>query len=54
MKRNTGILVRADRGIEKPADLKGKKVAVPEYQQTAALWCRGALEQVFHPATIDL
>src|SRR6266481_73320 len=37
---HTGILVRTDRGIEKPEDLKGKKVAVPEYQQTAALWCR--------------
>ena len=33
-----GILVRKDRGIEKPSDLKGKKMGVPEYQQTAALW----------------
>src|SRR5689334_14781503 len=26
-----GVLVRKDRGIDKPADLKGKKMGVPEY-----------------------
>jgi 4,5-dihydroxyphthalate decarboxylase len=41
---HTEILVRRAAGIEKPADLKGKRVGVPEYQQTAALWARGALE----------
>ena len=40
---HTGILVRRDAGIATPADLKGKRVGVPEYQQTAALWTRGAL-----------
>src|SRR3989442_10513053 len=44
---HTVILIRTDRGIEKPADLKGKKVAVPEYQQTAALCGRGALQHEF-------
>ena len=38
------MLVRRDAGIETPADLKGKRVGVPEYQQTAALWTRGALQ----------
>jgi 4,5-dihydroxyphthalate decarboxylase len=51
---HTGILVRTDRGIEKPADLKGKKVAVPEYQQTAALWCRGALQHEFGVTPFDI
>src|SRR5262245_2572413 len=51
---HTGILVRTDRGIEKPADLKGKKVAVPEYQQTAALWCRGALQHEFGVTPLDI
>src|SRR5438034_7945232 len=32
------ILVRREARIEKPADLKGRRVGVPEYQQTAALW----------------
>jgi len=40
---HTGVLVTAASGIEKPEDLKGKRVGVPEYQQTAALWSRGAL-----------
>jgi 4,5-dihydroxyphthalate decarboxylase len=51
---HTGILVRTDRGIERPADLKGKKVAVPEYQQTAALWCRAALQHEFGVTPLDI
>src|SRR5437879_9796831 len=35
------ILVRRDSGIERPADLKGRRVGVPEYQQTAPMWTRG-------------
>jgi 4,5-dihydroxyphthalate decarboxylase len=42
---HTGMLARKDRGINKPEDLKGKKIGVPEYQQTAALWSRGILQQ---------
>jgi 4,5-dihydroxyphthalate decarboxylase len=41
------ILVRRDAGIDKPADLKGRRVGVPEYQQTAALWARGILQHEF-------
>ena len=44
---HTGVLVRTDAGIEGPKDLRGKRVGVPEYQQTAALWSRGALEHEF-------
>jgi 4,5-dihydroxyphthalate decarboxylase len=44
---HTGIMVRTDRGINKPADLKGKRIGVPEYQQTAALWARGVLQHEF-------
>ena len=40
--------------IEKPADLKGKRVGVPEYQQTAALWTRGALEHEFGVRARDM
>ena len=36
-----------DAGIETPADLKGKRVGVPEFQQTAALWARGVLKHEF-------
>jgi 4,5-dihydroxyphthalate decarboxylase len=44
---HTGVLVRSDSGIEKPADLHGKRVGVPEYQQTAALWTRGILHDEY-------
>jgi 4,5-dihydroxyphthalate decarboxylase len=44
---HTNILVRAGAGIERPADLKGKRVGVAEYQQTAAVWTRGALAHEF-------
>jgi len=43
----TWILVRRDAGIEEPKDLKGKRVGVPEFQQTAALWSRGILQHEF-------
>lgn len=44
---HTGIYVRTDRGIEMPTDLRGKRVGIPEYQQTAAIWTRGVLEHEF-------
>ena len=31
-------------GIEKPADVVGKRIGVGEYQQTAALWMRGIID----------
>jgi 4,5-dihydroxyphthalate decarboxylase len=44
---HTTTLVRRDAKIEVPADLRGKRVGVPEYQQTAALWARGVLQHEF-------
>ena len=41
--RHTAIHVRTDR-IKKPADLKGRKVGVPEYQLTANVWARAILQ----------
>src|ERR1700761_5387444 len=38
---HTMIHVRADAGIERAEQLAGKKVGVPEYQQTSAVWGRG-------------
>ena len=48
------MLVRKDAGIAGPADLKGKRVGVPEYVQTAALWTRGVLESEFGIAPKDM
>ena len=44
---HTFILVRRDAGIHTAADLKGKRVGVPEYHQTAAMWARGVLKDEF-------
>jgi 4,5-dihydroxyphthalate decarboxylase len=51
---HTMMLVRKDAGIDGPADLKGKRVGVPEYVQTAALWTRGILESEFGVAPGDM
>jgi len=51
---HTEILVRGDSGIESPEDLKGKRVGVPEYQQTGALWGRGVLQNEFGVASGDM
>jgi 4,5-dihydroxyphthalate decarboxylase len=45
--RHSCVFVRADAGIAVPADLRGKRVGVPEYQMTAAVWIRGFLSDDF-------
>jgi len=40
--RHSCIFVNPDR-IKKPEDMKGKRIGVPEYQMTAAVWIRGML-----------
>src|SRR5688572_33466706 len=41
--RHSCIFVSAKSGIRQPADLKGKRIGVPEYQMTAPVWIRGIL-----------
>ncbi|BAW24048.1 ABC transporter substrate-binding protein [Pseudomonas putida] len=43
--RHTSIYIRNDRGIKSAADLKGKRIGVPEYQLTANVWVRLFLEE---------
>lgn len=43
--RHSAIYVRTDRGIHGPSDLAGRRIGLPEYQQTAALWVRGILRE---------
>jgi 4,5-dihydroxyphthalate decarboxylase len=52
---HTGVLVSEKSGITKPEELNGKRVGVPEYQQTAALWTRGILQHEYgvDPKTIS-
>src|SRR5260370_1299165 len=51
--RHTSIYVRTDR-IKAPADLKGRKVGVPEYQLTANVWARAILEDDFGVKPADI
>ena len=47
MFRHSSIYVYGPSGIEKPGDLIGKRVGVPEYQVTAAVWARGILQHEY-------
>ena len=41
--RHSAVYLRADSKIERPQDLKGKRIGVGDYQMTAAVWVRGFL-----------
>lgn len=43
--RHAAVYIRADRGIDRPEDLAGATVGVPEFQQTVGLWVRGILAE---------
>lgn len=45
--RYDAIYVRSDRDIENPRDLEGKRIGVPEYQLTMAVWLRGMLQDEY-------
>jgi len=51
--RHNAVYVRTDR-IKKPADLKGKKVGVPEYQLTANVWARALLDDDYGVKPADI
>ncbi len=51
--RHTSIYVRTDR-VKKPADLKGRKVGVSEYQLTANVWARALLEDQYGVKPSDI
>ena len=52
--RHSVVYVRTDRGIERPEDLRGRCVGVPEYQLSAAVWVRGMLQDDYRVAPEDL
>lgn len=52
--RHNAIYVNTKAGIKKPEDLRGKRVGVPEYQQTAAVWSRWALQHEFGVKPSDI
>ncbi len=52
--RHASIVIRTDRGIRTPADLKGKTIGLPEYQQTANVWVRGMLKDEYGVEASDI
>ena len=45
--RHRNIFVRTDSGIEKPEDLRGKRVGTPGYGMSSHTWIRGFLQDVY-------
>ena len=45
--RHSAIYIRADAGIDRPEDLIGRNIGVPEWQLTANLWARGILSDEY-------
>lgn len=52
--RHSLFFINADARIERPEDLRGKRVGVPEYHMTAALFSRGVLWDDFGIAASDI
>src|SRR3954463_8447242 len=52
--RHSCIFVSPQSGIRRPEDLKGKRMGVPEYQMTAAVWLRGILADDYGVKVSDL
>jgi 4,5-dihydroxyphthalate decarboxylase len=52
--RHTSIVVRTDRGIARPGDLKGRRIGTPEYQLTACVWARALLEDEYGVKPSDI
>jgi 4,5-dihydroxyphthalate decarboxylase len=52
--RHSSIFVGAEAGIATPKDLVGKRVGVPKYHMTAAVWIRGMLEDEYGVAPRDM
>jgi 4,5-dihydroxyphthalate decarboxylase len=45
--RHSCIFINTGAGIQEPKDLIGKRVGVPEYQMTMAIWVRGILQHEY-------
>lgn len=46
--RHSGFFARRNSGIESLAQFSGRRIGVPEYQMTAAVWMRGILADEFN------
>jgi 4,5-dihydroxyphthalate decarboxylase len=52
--RHRNVYVHVDSGIEKPEDLRGRKVGTPGYGSSANTWVRGMLHDQYGIAAADM
>ncbi len=52
--RHSAIYINSDAGIKVPADLKGRRIGVGDYQMTAAVWARGLLQDDYKVRPQDM
>ena len=45
--RHKSIFIRTDRGINRPEDLRGRKVATPGFSSTSLTWLRGIMQHEY-------
>lgn len=45
--RHSAVYVRKGAGIQKPSDLNGKRIGMPEWGMAAAVWARGMLAESY-------
>jgi len=54
MFRHSSIYIRVDGSVKLPSDLKGKRIGIPEWAQTAGIYTRGMLASQFGLALGDV
>lgn len=45
--RHKSVFIRNDRGIDKPQDLRGKRIGTPGYSSTSLTWIRGIMQHEY-------
>ena len=52
--RHSAVYIRTDRSIREPGDLRGKRIGVRDYANTASLVARGMLEDSYGLSARDV